>query len=196
MALGNSHTMFFSQAHPSEVHASNQYFESFRLGACTAYTFKKHMPTIGSMKLVGPIMLCLGEIDIRAHIFRQTKIQNRHPCDLLYEVIDIYWDCVMELNKTNGSIVWIPHATSNIENKRPESPVVGPVEERNKLSLLWEREIEKRCQIENIPCVSILRHLIDENLKTKTEYYSDYCHLGTKAYPLMIEEFKKKGLIV
>lgn len=188
--------MFFSQAHPSGVRASNQYFESFRLGASTAWSFKKHMPTIKSMNLAGPIVLVLGEIDIRAHIFRQTKIQSRHLRDLLYEIIDIYWECVMELHKTNGSICWIPHATANTENKDPACPVFGPVEERNKLSLLWEREIEKRCEIENIPCVSILRHLIDENLKTRTEFYLDYCHLGQKAYPLMIEEFKKKGLIV
>lgn len=192
--LGNSHTMMFSQSHPSSQYGEGEFFVSHRLGACTAWSFKKHMDKIKSMNIDGPCLLILGEIDLRFHALNEAIKQRRHRYDILKEIINVYWERVMEIGPEK-SIVWAPHPCRNEPSDNPESPIMGPPELRNDLVLFWNELIKHKCQVEGIPFISIVEKLINYDLTTKEEYLSDYCHLNEKAYKLMIEEFKKKGLI-
>jgi hypothetical protein len=206
--FGNSHSHFFTDSTPSKFgkgENENEFFQSFSLGPVIAYNFfEHHYPTMIGMLNNLPItaadhvMIAVGEVDCRWHLPKQADSQNKPVEEVVRSCLDRFFRAHLHLKSNGYSVVsWGGHpSTTRGHDDNPNEPVFGDCLTRNKISLYWNDYLEKLCQENNIPFVSIIRDLINVDGLTKMEYYKDYCHLDSKKYLLeVIQKFKSKNLI-
>jgi len=61
--------------------------------------------------------------------------------------------------------------------------------DRNRITLKFNNILKEACNKNDIIYKDIFRHLINEQLETKSELYCDRIHLGIGAQPILLEEF-------
>ena len=93
--IGDSHSAVFSGEEamqpcwPEPAANKLPYFTSYRIGPATAYQIANKQPIldslIGSLDLGADdqLMFCFGEVDIRSHLIKQAKMQDRPVNDLV-----------------------------------------------------------------------------------------------------------------
>ena len=189
--FGNSHAHVFTDTHPATfgMGNKNERFTSLSLGPTIAYNFyEHHYPTmlnwIGHLNINKEkdfIILAIGEVDCRWHLPYQAHIQNKTNEEIVKECIDRYFSVYLGLKERGYNIIgWGGHpSTTSGHNEDQNEPIFGDCLTRNKISLLWNNLLKEKCEKNNIPFVSIIEDLIDENGLTKMEYFSDYCHLNS-----------------
>jgi len=138
-------------------------------------------------------MLCFGEIDCRAHLLKQTEIQKRSLSEVVKECVERYTSVVREImNMGYEVLIWnVPASTRDDLARVPEFPTYGSCAERNKVTGLFNHELERWCAANDAVFVSIFDQLVDENGLTKTEYYMDPVHLSQRAMPLVLEKLRE-----
>jgi hypothetical protein len=139
-------------------------------------------------------MLIVGEVDCRWHLPKQSSLQNKKIEELVEECVTRYFECYLDLiNRGYKVIVWAGHpSTTAGHNDNLGCPVYGDCEYRNKISFYWNDVLKNLCEINDIPFLSIMDYLVDENKITKMEYFLDYCHLKSSlVLPFVYEELKK-----
>ena len=207
--FGNSHAHLFTGSQPGTSgfgEIQNQDFVSYSLGPVIAYNFKEsHYSTLlGVLQNVDIskesdyVMLIVGEVDCRWHLPLQAKLQNKSNKEVVQECVDRLFDVYKDLTSRDYRLIgWGGHpSTIEDHDDNPSKPVFGDCLNRNSLSMYWDKTLRKKCEEVNIPYVSILEDLIDDNGYTKMEYYNDYCHLDhTKTKSIYIEKFKHKNLL-
>jgi hypothetical protein len=187
--FGNSHAHVFTDTHPATfgIGKQSEKFISLSLGPTIAYNFyEHHYPTMFNWiqqlninKEKDYIVLAIGEVDCRWHLPYQAHIQNKTNEEIVTECIDRYFSVYLVLKEKGYNIIgWGGHPSTTTEhNDDQNEPVFGDCLTRNKISLLWNNLLKEKCEENDIPFVSIIEDLIDENGLTKMEYFSDYCHL-------------------
>lgn len=202
--FGNSHSQTFTNSKPGTFGLGENRtdkFISLSLGPTIAYNFyEHHYPTmlnwiqqLNINKEKDYIMLIIGEVDCRWHLPYQAHIQNKKNEDIVKECIERYFRVYLDLkNKGYNLIGWGGHpSTTSGHNDDQNEPVFGDCLTRNKISLLWNKLLKEKCEENNIPFVSIIEDLIDENGLTKMGYFSDYCHLSYDMIKdMLFEKFK------
>ena len=202
--FGNSHAHAFTGSHPSTAglgEISNTFFKSYSLGPVIAYNFhinhyERLISIINSIdfnKNNDAIMLIVGEVDCRWHLPFHAHNTNKHINDVVFECVERYFINYNNLiNSGYKMIGWGGHpSTTGSHDENPSNPVFGDCITRNKISLLWDFLMEAKCANVNIPYISIIKDLINEDGLTKMEYFDDYCHLNhNKIQPLINEKFK------
>ena len=144
------------------------------------------------------ILLAIGEVDCRWHLPYQAHLQNKNNNDIVSECIERLFKSYLDLKSRGYNVIgWGGHpSTSSSHNDDPQQPVFGDCLNRNNITLLWDEYLSTKCNSNNIPYISIVRDLIDDNGLTKMEYFSDYCHLDyNKIYPLIEKKFRDQNLI-
>lgn len=206
--FGNSHAHLFTNSKPSSFgrgENSNDKTTSYSIGPIVAFNFyQNHYPKILNIlngvnfnKKEDYIMLIVGEVDCRWHLPYQASVQNRILDDIVEECLERFFLSYLNLKNSGYKIIgWGGHpSTTEGHRDMEDSPIFGDCLNRNKISLLWNAKLQKKCIDEKISYISIIKDLINEDGMTKMEYFDDYCHLNyEKTKDIIHNKFLEIGL--
>lgn len=216
IVLGDSHVNFFSGnenltflpiGHDINTCICNTSypFTPLHTGPCLAYncnragtTFRFHEKTdYLCQNFIQPhakIICCLGEIDLRVHVFKQTKLQNRTYQQITDDILAEYIRFLIYLKEQRYRVYcWGPIA-SQTEACPPDPmfPRNGTEIERNRATAYFNRQLSDLCQKYGIIYLSIFDKMITDNYQTLEQYLSpDRCHLSQNALSLALAEWEK-----
>ncbi len=206
--IGDSHTNFFSgneqlcfQGIPNIRESINickpntKEFMIFHLGPVLAYSTSRYLTkTRGREKseflfktgLIAPKMpvICsFGEIDVRMKVLKYAQKNHCAYSTVVDEIISHYLSFLDFININNEAIVWGPIATQKDESDIDTNFLrTGTENERNIITAYFNEKLKEKCKEHNIKFASIFYDLIDENYRTKNEYYADGVHLSQRAW--------------
>jgi hypothetical protein len=208
--IGDSHVSFFSGTEsvqpkwPEKSEDRLPFFRTYRLGAVLAYSLCEFNTRMrGREKLfsilkeqIPPgnrLLLCFGEIDCRAHLLRQSIQQHKPIEEIVRKCVRRYYSVIKEMMDMNYELIIWSVIPSTLYEKvaNEEFPVYGTCQERNHVTRLFNRELEKLSRPDEVMTVSIYDELVDENGLTRMEYYKDSVHLSQRAMPLLLEKLKR-----
>ncbi len=214
--IGDSHVNFFSGnellyfvsiGHGINVSPSKNDlpFTCFHLGPCLAYTsnskdssnhFAEKAEYIVSniLKENSKVVVALGEIDIRCHVYKETAKSNKSYQEVVDDILDNYFEFLTGLSQKGFEVyVWGPIASQKDECPVTEMyPRVGSEIERNTATKYFTDEARRRCKDNNLTFMSIFDAMTDPDMHTKAEFLSsDMCHLSQRALPFAKKEWKK-----
>jgi len=197
-------------------------FTCLHLGPCLAYNcinedskygfYNKYALLCSDfIKPGSKVCVCLGEIDIRAHVFKEADKQNRPWEDICDDIIANYMKILIELkNKGFKTYCWGPIA-SMPDNTTEEDELkalaqegifdndlicVGSEAQRNTATGYFNKKLEDGCIKNGIVFMSLFDQMVDENMKTNTSFLSsDMCHLNFVKLPVAANIWKEKGFI-
>jgi hypothetical protein len=144
-------------------------------------------------------MFCFGEVDIRAHLIKKAKEQDRPVNELVVECVERYINALSYYKKYGVQlIVWGPIASWN-ENNPYMGPSFGTNKERNMVGFAFNIALEYACIKEGFKFISIFYDMLNEDGTTKEEFLDDWeeshMHLSQRSMPTILEKFKIKGLV-
>lgn len=213
--IGDSHCVFFSDKNIGipdwSFHGINFFsgknYNVFHIGPVLAYNLNKtgthsrgnekvtYLLQKNYIKKNAVILCCFGEIDIRVHVLKQAEQQNKTPENIMDGIIKNYLDFLLKLKQTNIVYVWGPIASQSDRMNNPEYPIYGSMEQRNKATKYFNEKLKEVCTENQIGFLSVFNDLIDDNFRTKYEYYCDEVHLSQNAKwlcnDLLNKEFQK-----
>ena len=114
--IGDSHASFFSGydriplGWPNKFINKFSFLKSYRLGPVLAYNLCNfNTRSKGREKLLyilthfiplgSKVLFCFGEIDCRAHLFKQSEIQKRDIHEIIRECVDRYFSVIKDTKK-------------------------------------------------------------------------------------------------
>ena len=214
--LGDSHVNFFSGNEELSflpigqdinvcLDNSPYPFTSLHLGPCRAYSSNRYNTTFSFrekleylcqnfIKAKARIVCCLGEIDIRVHVFKQAALQNRSYQDIVDDILAQYFAFLLRLQGLGYQVsCWGPVASqSEACPVDPRFPRNGTEIQRNMATAYFNQELSLFCQQNSMPFLSIFQELVTPDYHTLDQYYSpDHCHLGQAALPLALPQWQK-----
>ena len=218
IVLGDSHVNFFSGNELIDyVPIGNEInlcpplntpypFTPLHLGPCLAYNCNKYNTTFrfrekaeyliqNFIKPNASIICCLGEIDIRVHVFKQSSLQQQPFTKIIDDILSEYISFLVFLKeKGYSTYCWAPIASQRDSCLvDPQFPRVGTEVERNKATEYFNSQLSVLCQKHDIGFLSIFNGMITDEYMTIDEYLSeDQCHLSQRALPLAEKEWQKK----
>lgn len=211
VVIGDSHVNFFSGnealtyepiGHDINVcpQVNDLPLTVFHLGPCLAYKSHDYGSTTGFREKLdflisdfitpgASLLLCLGEIDIRMHVWKQAENQGCSYTEIVDDIISKYNKALLSLKEQGFDIsVWSPIASQADDFEMDENfPRYGDEIERNMATLYFCEKLEDLCRDNGFGFYSITKDLIDaKTLRTKTEYIcDDHCHLSQRAISLI-----------
>jgi len=207
--IGDSHASFFSgqeerqPAWPKKANDIIPSFRTYKVGPSLAYSLcESKTKTRGREKLFkilkqipdqSNVMLCFGEIDCRAHVMKRVEQTKKSPASVVQTIVKRYFSVVMEIVKINKFrvFVWNVIPSSYLNKLRQNRwPVYGTVQERNKITKIFNDLLKERCDTNDIPFIDVFDHFVD-GLMTKKEFYHDDVHFSQRTMPIVLEELKK-----
>ena len=216
IVLGDSHVNFFSGNENLTFlpigHGINTCFNNIsypftplHTGPCLAYncnrldtTFRFHEKvTYLCQNFIQPhakIICCLGEIDLRVHVFKQASLQNRTYQEIADDILTEYIRFLISLKNQGYRVCcWGPIASQTESCPLdPKFPRNGTEIERNKATAYFNRQLAILCQKYDIVYLSIFDKMITADYRTLGQYLSpDRCHLSQSALSLAIPEWQK-----
>ena len=216
VVLGDSHVNFFSGNEEltflpigqniNICPSSTPYpFTPLHLGPCLAYNSNRYDTTFRFKEkaeylfqtFIRPharILCCLGEIDIRVHVFKQAALQQRTYQNIVDDILAQYFAFLLRLRELGYQVsCWGPVASqSEACPVDPNFPRNGTEVERNMATAYFNLELARFCEQNNMPFLSVFPELITPDFLTRNEYYSpDHCHLGQAALPLALPQWQK-----
>jgi hypothetical protein len=220
VVLGDSHVNFFSGNEAltffsigQDINVSPQVngfpFTALHLGACLAYKSNMYGSSEGFLEKLdwlmehfiipgGKVVVSLGEIDIRCHVFEQTVKQGCAYERIVDGILENYFDMLLYV-KEHGfeTYIWGPIA-SQIE-KCPIGdylPKVGGEVERNMATRYFTEKAKERCKEIGIGFSSIFEEMITDDMRTKESFISeDMCHLTQSIYDIAVKEWERAGIL-
>lgn len=203
--IGDSHVGLFQKKIEYE---KKNIFKVFHIGPATAYNLIKKKNSTGSNEKItqilkeeipkkSKVLLCFGEIDCRAHILKQAKLNNKDWRKIVNNCVKRYIQFIKNLKRKDYRIIIFGIVPSSPDSiiKNPNYPTYGNQITRNRVTEYFNNLLEKRTEREGFEFISIFKKLIDKDYKTILYYLEDGVHLSSKAKPFVIEELKKKKLI-
>ena len=202
--FGNSHVNFFTDDHPETNNRwtcdSAGIFTSYCIGPVIAYNFtKNHLPKVLQILSSNKnfnfdedyVMIVIGEVDCRWHLPKQINDQNRQMEEVVEECVNRFFESFFILREKGYKFIgWGGHpSTTAGHSNNMDSPVFGDCKSRNKISSHFKNIYKQKCLENNIPFISILEDLIDDDGLTRMDFFRDYCHLKTD---LLIEKVIEK----
>lgn len=204
--VGDSHVCFFSGQDkiqppwPEVADDRLPCFRSYRLGPILAY----NLPRVGAsnrgreklfdlcqfhMPAGSNVLLCFGEIDCRVHLQKQSLLQRRILDDVVAECVERYISVALELRNLGFNIMIYNVIPSSLfdDLECEEYPAFGSCLQRNEVTRLFNRELNRRCDKNDMLFVSTFDSLIDGTGSTDMSYYMDKVHLSQKAMPMTIK---------
>lgn len=206
LVVGDSHVNFFSGNEkltfepigmdfnicPQRNHLD---YTVFHLGPCLAYTSRKYDSTYHfreKLELLhekhflpgSKIILSLGEIDLRVHVYPQMIKRDCQYTEVVDDILQNYEKTILWLVENGYQVcIWGPIAS------QPDSapydsrfPRNGSEIFRNEATKYFNDTLSKWCKQNEISFMTIFYDMITPDFHTKVEYLSaDVCHLGQKA---------------
>ena len=220
VVLGDSHVNFFSGNEKltllpigNGINVSPQIngfpFTALHLGSCLAYNSNMYGSTEGFLEKLdflmehfitkgSKVVVSLGEIDIRCHVFKQTQLQSRSYEAIVDDILENFFDMLLYVKEHDYDVyVWGPIASQIDKCPIGEYlPRVGSEEDRNKATRYFTVKAMERCNWIGIGFASLFEEMIDENLRTRESFIcEDMCHLTQGIYDLAIKEWERSGIL-
>lgn len=211
--IGDSHASFFSghdeiqKKWHDEAFQKYPFFKVYWLGPVLAYNLCKLNTRYKGRELLffllsnnipigGRVLLCFGEIDCRAHLIKQSKIQKKPLKKIITKCVDRYFSVIKEIKEKGYQVmVWnvIPSVPNvkKVKNLR-DFPYYGTCIERNLVTRYFNNYLKRRCEEENIFFLDVFDELVNNNKETKEEYLFDGFHLSQKAMPHVLKKLIKQ----
>jgi hypothetical protein len=199
--IGDSHVTLFSGKDEivpvwNEPHEDLlPQFKTYRLGAMLAYNLaterhegrEKLFRLLDSLPKRSTVMLVFGEIDCRAHIVKQARLQDRAIAEIAYDVGTRYASVVKEVAALRKTIVWGATPQSSASHSSNKFPTVGTMVERNQATFYFNAAVEQECLLSGIAFASIFNELVDTEYISKESYFFDTAHLNQRALPFALK---------
>ncbi len=207
--VGDSHVNFFSGNELlTFIHAGNSVnicpvvnglpVSVFHMGACLAYTCNRQESSTGFRRKLewllddyirkdSPMLLSLGEIDIRAHVYKESEKRKQTPEHIVDEILEEYSELIRDLTSRGYPLaIWGPVATAqDAAFEGTDFPYYGTEQDRNRATDYFNHKLELICNDAGALFISIFSDMITEDYHTKIEYFSpDKFHLGQAAMEL------------
>ena len=222
IVLGDSHVNFFSGnelltyiplTHGINLCPATNGSSSFTvlyLGAALAYTCCKTGTSVGFYDKVlyllsdfirpaARIIVSLGEIDVRVHIFQQTQKRGCSYQTIADDILNKYFSFLLFLKSENFEVsCWGPIASQKDDSpQNPDFPRFGTEVERNLATEYFNKRLAEFCAREDITFLSIFSNMITDDHHTRAEYLSsDHFHLSQSARELADPVLKRSGFII
>jgi hypothetical protein len=173
----------------------NNQFAAYYIGPATAYNVNKHQMLVDMIakRFItsnDKIMFVLGEIDCRAHVVKQSRMQGTSIKSIAQEVADRMFAFIVT-NIKYHPIAWGPYYTHSrtVEDSNSAIPFypVGLPQERNLAIDYYNARLKSLAKSINIPYVSICN-----NQKVT---FSDDIHLNWSSLGIIVEELHKVGIL-
>lgn len=216
IVLGDSHVNFFSgNEELSFIPIGNEIntctsntvypFTPLHIGPCLAYNSNRFHTTTAFREKVeylcqsfilphARILCCLGEIDLRVHVFKQAELQHKSYRQIVDAILAQYVQFLLWLQKQGYQVsCWGPIASQKDTCPLdPKFPRNGTEAQRNMAAEYFNQQLSKLCLEHNIPFLSIFKYMITPDYLTLDKYLSpDRCHLGQSALPLALREWQQ-----
>lgn len=216
IVLGDSHVNFFSGNEElsflpigegiNTCPSNSPYpFTPLHLGPCLAYNCNRYQTSTSfrekaeylCQNFIQPhaqILCCLGEIDLRVHVFKQTLQESRNYQQIVDDILTQYIEFLLRLQEQGYQVsCWGPIASQSescpLDIKFPRN---GTEVERNMATEYFNSQLSHLCQENGILFLSIFDKMITSDYLTQEQYLSpDHCHLGQAALPLALPEWQK-----
>ena len=215
--IGDSHVNFFSGNEQLSFipvgndintcrNVNNTPFSILHMGPCLAYNsnsygtssqFREKLDFLLSdiIEPAAKIMFVLGEIDIRAHVFKECERQNCDYRKVTHSSIENYIKMMKEVCDQGFKVLCFGPIASQSEALQTEDTYIrwGSEVERNRATAYFNDELEHACESASIGFVTILKQMITDDWHTKTEFISsDGVHLSQSIMPLVISELEQR----
>jgi hypothetical protein len=215
--LGDSHVNFFSGNNKLTFKAisdginvcpniTDYKFTCLHLGPCLAYNCMKEDSKYNFYqkynylcdKFIKPgskVCVALGEIDIRAHVFKEVENQKRPYEKICDDIIANYMNLLKDIQSRGyktfcwGPIASMPDNTSEEEELKAlaaeglfdqELISVGSEASRNTATAYFNQKLSDECAKGGITFMSIFDQMVDKDMKTDVSFLSDdKCHLNS-----------------
>ncbi len=129
----------------------------------------------------GWVLLCFGEIDLRAHVLKEAGDLAANLAALAAR----YLAFVREAQRIHPRIaLWGPGASQpegSADN--PQFPAVGSEAERNAATRLFTQILTEAAREPGVPVLSLFPLLVDEHGRSRREFLYDGCHLSQRLMP-------------
>ncbi len=153
-------------------------------GAATAYNINKGDSSSGAYESLvkitkqykpneTTIIFTMGEIDLRMHVNKQSKRQNRHPEMIIDDIVKNYINCIDWLvSKGFNIIINAPHCGGGAWQ------TCIRIEERNNYCSYLNRMLFAICSSRGIKCVSFNDIVVNSiSRQNNTSFFQDVYHL-------------------
>ena len=147
------------------------------------------------------VLLPLGEAECRWYALKNRALPLNPKVEELQEILQPFIDAALRVNLKlfdlgMKPIIWGGHASSRLGPREDKDiPIIGESQFRNKLSLIWETELQNFAIKNNFPFISILPLMLNENLETDENFLSDACHLKTDLLEgFLLSQFHQKSI--
>ena len=210
--FGNSHVSIFSGTNvmvpiwPDRSVDTLPDFRTFRIGPVTAYQAVKHLHKIRIILeetdfniKEDTLLFVFGEVDIRAHIVEQSKKQDILVDVITKDVVKRYFEAIgtMHLLEYNIAVFGCIAGFKLKEGgQKPPWPHSGTCKERNRITKIFNDQLEYRCSATNIPFISVFEEMLKSDGETKVKYLDTDgagCHATTRMLPLILWKFRDAG---
>jgi len=209
--IGDSHTSVFSGEEvmqpiwPGKSSNLLPFFKTYRVGPFIAYNIKnkqdyiEHVINTITPNSEDKLLFCFGEIDIRAHFYKQTTIQNKLIEDIVINCVDRYLDAISYYKKFNLDIIIYGPIASFTDQRKPTSESYGDNKERNHATKLFNERLESKCHDYGFKFVTIFNDMVNQDLTTKgyllDNWDGSHVHLHQNGLPILLKKFEMEGLI-
>lgn len=180
-------------------------FTPLHAGPCLAYTCNRPQTTYSFrekaeylcqnfIKPHAKILCCLGEIDLRVHVWKQAALQNRTCEQIVDDILAQYMSFLLRLQEGGYRVsCWGPIASQKESCPlEPKFPRNGTEKERNLATAYFNEKLSELCRRHDILFLSIFQQMVTPEFETIDTYLSaDCCHLGQSALPLALPLWQK-----
>ena len=211
ICLGDSHSSVFSQEEkiisqwPIKDFKFLSKFKPIRIGPATAYNLENKLPLLN--KALNRtfyfqnsfVLFCFGEVDIRAHLIKQSKLQNKNVDLLIKECVNRYI-CTIKKVKPYRKIkkaVFAPIASWS-DAKPYNGPSYGSNIDRNIVTRKFNKYLEEQCIKNNLIFISIFEEMLNKDGTTNPDFLDDFgagIHLNQKSMPIILKKLKQNKII-
>ena len=196
--IGDSHVSVFlgkdslAQIYPLPNKSLFSNFEVIRIGPITAFNIGKvDSSTQAKVKIdflikykipKGSVFIfSAGEIDIRVHLLKQAKSQNKSILEISSEIIKNYIIFLKEYAIDGNKIIVLspPPASYNPEDD-PDYPKYGTEQERNVATKVFNDLLIFKAQQNGFGFIDIFNRNVDDDNTTQKVFLWDGIHPSTK----------------
>ncbi len=211
IVLGDSHVNFLSGNEELSFKSIGRFIDvchqanslpltCIHLGANLAYTSDNSESSSGFRNKIDYLMehffingaiivTSLGEIDIRAHVFKETGTSANSYQNNIDEILRHYESFLSYLKeKGYRPACWGPIATQKDDTPLAvDIPRYGTEQDRNKATEYFNAKLEKWCNDHDLPFMTMFYDMVTDDYETKEEFLSsDRFHLGQYSYDLFL----------
>ena len=211
ICLGDSHSSVFSGKDkiitrwPGKEYTLLSKFKPVRIGPATAYNLKSKVPLLN--KILNNtfylkkdfVLFCFGEVDIRAHLIKQSTLQEKNVDDIVQECVIRYIEAIKLVNPKRKiqKAVFAPIASWS--NDKPYSgPSYGSNLERNEITRVFNNTLKEMCNQNNFKFISIFEDMLLKDGTTDSNFLDDWgsgIHLNQTAMPIIIDRLKLNNML-